>query len=83
MGQVGFFHLIKNYAETTLWIDKKFISQEASYAAQQGLTRIKSPKICANCLKFIFKQRFWVLYIKNLIMTIKWKFFLLYSFLDI
>ena len=44
MGQVGFFHLIKNYAETTLWIDKKVISQEALYAAQQNLRRVKYPK---------------------------------------
>ena len=54
MGQFGFFQLIKNYAETTLLIDTKIISQEASYAVQQSLTRVKSPKICANCLKFIF-----------------------------
>ena len=44
MGDFGFFQLIKNYAETTLLIDKKIISQEASYAAQQGLRRVKSPK---------------------------------------
>ena len=65
MGHFGFFQLIKNYAETTLLIDKKIISQEASYAAQQSLTKVKSSKICANCLKFIFKQRFWVLYGQN------------------
>ena len=35
MGQFGFFQLIKNYAETTLLIDTKIISHEASYAAQQ------------------------------------------------
>ena len=44
MGHFGFFQLIKNYAETTLLIDKKIISQEASYAAQQSLRRVKSPK---------------------------------------
>ena len=65
MGHFGFFQLIKNYAETTLLIDEKIISQEASYAAQQSIRRVKSPKICANCLKFIFKQNFWVLYGKN------------------
>ena len=65
MGHFGFFHLIKNYAETILIIDKKFSSQEAPYAAQQGLRRVKSPKICANCLKFSYKQRFWVSYSKN------------------
>ena len=64
MGHFGFFQLIKNYAETTLLIDMKIISQEASYAAQQSLRRVKSPKICANCLKFIFKQRFWVYIVK-------------------
>ena len=65
MDQFGFFQLIKNYAETTLLIDKKIISQEAPYAAQQSLKRVKSPKICAKCLKYIFKQRFWVLYTKT------------------
>ena len=44
MGLFGFFQLIKNYAETTLLIDKKIISQEASYAAQQSLRWVKSPK---------------------------------------
>ena len=65
MGHFGFFQLIKNYAEATLLIDKKIISQEASYAGQQSLTRVKSSKICENRLKFIFKQRFWVLSGKN------------------
>ena len=44
MGHFGFFQLIKDYAETTLLIDKKVISQEASYAAQQSLRRVKSSK---------------------------------------
>ena len=44
MGRFNFFQLIKNYAETTLLIDEKIISQEASYAAQQSLRRVKSPK---------------------------------------
>ena len=44
MGHFGFFQLIKNYAETTLLNDKKIISQEASYAAQQSLKRVKSTK---------------------------------------
>ena len=44
MGHFGFFQLIKNYAETISLIDKKVISQEASYAAQQSLKRVKSPK---------------------------------------
>ena len=65
MGHFGFFQLIKNYAETTLLIDMKIISQEASYAVQQSLRRVNLPKTCANCSKLIFKQRFWVLYSKN------------------
>ena len=44
MGRFGFFQLIKNYAETTLLIDTKIISQKASYATQQSLRRVKSPK---------------------------------------
>ena len=56
MGYFGFFQLIKNYAKTNLLIDKKIISQEASYAAQQSLRRVKSPKVWANCLKFIDYQ---------------------------
>ena len=65
MGRFGFFQLIKNYAETTLLIDKNIISLEASYAAQQSLRRFNFPKICAICVKFVFKQRFWVLFSKN------------------
>ena len=30
MCHFGFFHLIKNYAETNLQADEKYISQEAS-----------------------------------------------------
>ena len=37
MGHFGFIELIKNYAEIILLMDKKIISQEASYAAQQSL----------------------------------------------
>ena len=65
MGHFDFFQSIKNYTETTLLIDEKITSQEASYIAQQSLRKVKSPKLCANCLKFVFKQRFWVLYSKN------------------
>ena len=61
----GFFQKFKNYAETTLLIDKKIMAKEASYAAQQSLGRVKSSKVCANCLNFIFKQKFWVLFSKN------------------
>ena len=56
MGHFGFFQLIKNYAETTLLIDMKIISQEASFAAQQSLRGVKSPKTSANCLKFILNR---------------------------
>ena len=56
IGNFDFFHLIKNYAETILSIEEKIKSQEAPHAAQQSLRRVKSPKICANCSKFVFKQ---------------------------
>ena len=52
MGHFGFFHLIKNYAETILLIDMKIISQEASYAVQQSLSKVKSPKTSINEKKF-------------------------------
>ena len=44
MGHFGFFQLIKNYAESTLFIDEKYVSQEASYTAKQSSRKIKSPK---------------------------------------
>ena len=44
MGNFGFFQLIKNYAETTLLINEKYISQEGSYTTQQSSRRVKSPK---------------------------------------
>ena len=44
MGHFGFFQLIKSYAETALLIDEEYISQVASYTAQQSLRRVKSPK---------------------------------------
>ena len=75
MGHFGFFQLIKNYTETTLLIDEKMISQEASYIAQQSLRSVKSPKVCANGLKFVFKQRFLVLYSKNDIYLLSSKIF--------
>ena len=46
MGHFGCFKLIRNYTETTLLIDEKYISQEPSYTAQQNSRRVKSPKIC-------------------------------------
>ena len=46
LGHFDFFQLIKNYAETALLIDKEYVSQEASYTAQQCSTRVKSPKTC-------------------------------------
>ena len=45
MGRFDFFQLIKNYAETTSLIDEVYISQEASYTAQQSSREVKSPKI--------------------------------------
>ena len=44
MGHYGSFQLIKHYAETTSLIDEKYISQEASYTAQQSSIRVKPPK---------------------------------------
>ena len=44
MSHFGFFQLIKRYTETTLLIDEKITSKEASYIAQQSLRRVKSPK---------------------------------------
>ena len=46
MGHFGFLQLIKNYAEATLSIDNKYISQEASYTAQPNPRRVKYPKSC-------------------------------------
>ena len=44
MGHFGFFQLIKNYAETTLLVDKEDISQEVSCTDQQSLRKVKSTK---------------------------------------
>ena len=66
MGHLGFFQTIKNYTRTTLLIDEKITSQEASYIAQQILSRFKFPKVFANYLKFVFKQRLWVLFSKKM-----------------
>ena len=54
MGHFGFFQLIKNYAETTLLIDEKYISQEASYTAQQGSRRLQISKKMTNLFKICF-----------------------------
>ena len=43
MGNFGFFQLLKNYAETTLLIDEKFILQEASYTAHLELLNLQKP----------------------------------------
>ena len=45
MDHFGFFQLIKNYAETTLLIDEKYISQEVSDTAQQSSRKVEAPKI--------------------------------------
>ena len=46
VGHFGCFRLIKSYTETALLIDEKYISQEASYTAQQSSRRVKCPKTC-------------------------------------
>ena len=45
-GPFGFLPLIKNYAETTLYIDEEYISQKAYYTAQQSSRSVISPKTC-------------------------------------
>ena len=77
MGHFGFFQLIKNYAETILLIDKKIISQDASHAAQQSLRRVKSPKNCANCLKYIFNKDSGFYIVKITFIDYRVKFFFL------
>ena len=52
MSHFGFFQLIKNYAETFLLIDDKYISQEAFYTAQESARRVKSPKACIREIIF-------------------------------
>ena len=59
MGHFGFFQLFKNYAETTVLMDKKFIWQEASYTAQQSSRRVKSPK---NWVNLKITQKYFLLY---------------------
>ena len=54
MGIFDFFQTNKNYSETFLLIDEEYISQEASYPAQQSPRKVKSPKLCVKCLKFVF-----------------------------
>ena len=44
MVHFGFFQLIKNYAETTLLIDEKYISQEVFHTAQQSSRKVESSK---------------------------------------
>ena len=43
---MAFFKVIKNYAEVTSIIDKKIISQEASYTSKQNSRRVESPETC-------------------------------------
>ena len=65
-------------------MDKKIISQEASYIAQQSLTRVKSLKICAKCLKFILNRDsgFYIVKITFIDYRVKF-FFLLLVFEDL
>ena len=58
MGHFDFFQIIKNYAETILLIDKKMISQEAPYAAQQSLTKGYISKNLRKLFKIYFKTEF-------------------------
>ena len=51
-GSFWLFHLFKNYAETTVLIDKKIISQDATDAVQQSFRRVKSPKTSMREKKF-------------------------------
>ena len=45
MVNFGFFQLIKKCAESTLIIDGKNLSQEASYTAQQSSRKINLQKL--------------------------------------
>ena len=83
MGHFDFFQLIKIYAKTILLFDEKHISQEASYKAQQNLRRVKSPKICANCLKLVFNKNSGFYVVKITLIDYQVIFFLLYRFLEI
>ena len=58
MGNFSFFQLIRNYAKTTRLNDEKYISQEASYTAQQNLQGLSLQKIWVNCLKFVLSADF-------------------------
>ena len=42
---IFFFQLIKNYAETILLIDKKYITQETPYTAHENSRIIKFTKV--------------------------------------
>ena len=64
IGNFSFFQLIKIYAGTILLIDKKYISQEASYKAQQSLRRVKSPKACLREKNYLIVNKCDFHYIK-------------------
>ena len=80
MVHFGFFQLIKNYADTILLIDKKIISQEAPYAAQQSLRRVKSPKNLPKLFKIYFKTDSGFYIVKITFIDNQVNFFLLYWF---
>ena len=69
MGHFWFFQLIKNYTETTLLIDEKIISQEASYIAQQSLRRDKLNflELCFAVFSLVFGSECIFLCVKLLV----------------
>ena len=60
-GHFGFFKIIKNYAETNLLNDEKFLSKEVSYTAQQKSFRVKVSVIVEN----LFSSKDFGFYIVN------------------
>ena len=44
MGHFGFFQLIKNYAETTLLIDERYVLQETSLHSPTKFLELESSK---------------------------------------
>ena len=65
-GSFWLFSINQKYAETTLLIDKKIISQEASYAAQQSLRRFNLQKFAQNVKKLFSSKNsgFYIVKIK-------------------
>ena len=57
MGHFAFFQLIKNYAETTLLIDKKYISQEASHTANKAIEDLNLRKLVQEKIVLLDSQK--------------------------